>query len=290
MDAADLPMAGGRPGAGLLLKPAHWAEGLAAQAPGLWFEVHAENHTVDGGPRLSALLALRDRHPVALHGVGLSLGGEAPLDAAALDRLARLVSQVRPWLVSEHLAWSVHQGAYAPDLLPLPRDGASLARVVANVDRVQQRLGRRIAVEHPAHYLALPHAVAEPDFLSALVQRTGCGLLLDLHNLVVGAHNLGFDAAAWLDALPGASVLEIHLAGHAGTADDAHGLLVDSHDAPVDAAVWPLLQRFVRAHGPRPLLIERDGRLPAFAVLMAERAEAQAASDASTRSCIEEVA
>ena len=263
------------PSAGLGLKPSHYAEALAAPADGLWFEVHPENYMVAGGPRLRWLEAIRSRHPLSLHGVALSLASDAAPDDAHLARFAALVRRFEPALVSEHLAWSTAQGAYLPDLLPFPRTGEALARIAANVERAQDALGCRIAIENPSHYLALDgHAWDEIDFLAELARRSGCGLLLDVNNVFVSARNLGGSAEAYVDAFPGELIMEIHLAGH--SADPAFGsaLLVDSHDAPVAREVWALYERLVARIGPRPTLIERDGNVPAFAELMAERATA----------------
>ena len=266
------------PSAGLGLKPSHYAEALAAPADGLWFEVHPENYMVAGGPRLGWLQAIRSRHPVSLHGVGLSLAADANPDEAHLARLAALARRVEPFIVSEHLAWSAWRGAYYPDLLPFPRTGEALARICANVGRAQDALGRRIAVENPSHYLRIEaHAWDEVDFLAELARRSGCGLLLDVNNVYVSARNLGASAESYIDAFPGELVVEVHLAGH--TPDPVLGpaLLVDSHDAPVAPEVWALYERLVARIGPRPTLIERDDNIPAFGVLLAERDRAQAA-------------
>jgi hypothetical protein len=259
--------------AGLGLKPQHYAEALAASGPGLWFEVHPENYMVAGGPRLGWLHAIRAQHPVALHGVALSLAADAEPDRVHLARLAALAHRLEPWLVSEHLAWSAWRGAYYPDLLPFPRTSVSLARIAANVSKAQEALGRPIAIENPSHYLRLEdHEWDEIDFLSELARRTGCGLLLDVNNVYVSARNLGASAQAYVDAFPGELVREIHLAGHG--VDQA--LLIDSHDAPVAPEVWALYERLIARIGPRPTLVERDGNLPAFSNLMAERARAEA--------------
>ncbi|HEY9181778.1 MAG TPA: DUF692 domain-containing protein [Gammaproteobacteria bacterium] len=273
-----------QPSAGLGLKPQHFDEALAAPADGLWFEVHPENYMVAGGPRLGWLEAIRARHPLSLHGVALSLAGDAPPDAAHLRRLAALVTRFEPALVSEHLAWSTWEGAYRPDLLPFPRTSEALARIAGNVGRVQDALDRTIAIENPSHYLAIDaHDWDEIGFLADLARRTGCRLLLDVNNVFVSARNLGLSAEDYVDAFPGALVDEIHLAGH--TADAALGaaLLVDSHDAPVDPAVWTLYERLVARIGPRPTLIERDGNLPGFDALLAERARAEEALRAPFR-------
>ncbi len=258
--------------AGVGLKPEHFAAALATNARGLWFEVHAENYMVEGGPRLRWLDAIRTRHPVSVHGVGLSLAADADLDAAHLRRVAALVQRVKPALVSEHLAWSAWRGACYPDLLPFPRTSQSLARVAANVEQLQDAIGCSVAVENPSHYLRIDaHEWDEIDFLSELARRTGCALLLDVNNVYVSARNLRASARAYIDAFPAELVAEIHLAGHSEDPALGEDLLVDSHDAAVAPAVWALYERLVARIGPRPTLIERDGNVPAFADLMAER-------------------
>lgn len=261
--------------AGLSLKPEHYADACGAVADGLWFEVHPENYMVDGGPRLAWLAAVRERRPLSLHGVALSLAADAPPDAGHLRRLRALVDRFEPALVSEHLAWSAWRGAYHPDLLPFPRSRAALERVADNVGRTQDALGRPIAVENPSHYLPLDgHDMSELEFLGELCRRTGCGLLLDVNNVFVSAANLGFDPQAYLDAVPGERVVEIHLAGHEPDASLGADLLIDSHGAEVSEPVWRLYERLVRRIGPRPTLIERDQALPSFAQLMRERRRA----------------
>ena len=263
--------------AGLGLKPEHYEQAEACPAAGLWFEVHPENYLVDGGPRLRSLAAIRESHAISLHGVALSLAADAPPDAAHLRRLAALADRIEPALVSEHLAWSTWRGAYHPDLLPFPRTGEALARICSNISIAQDSLRRRIAIENPSHYLRIDtHEWGEIDFLAEIARRTGCGLLLDVNNVFVSAANLGFSAADYLDAFPGAPVLEIHLAGHSRDAALGERLLIDSHDAPVCAEVWALHERLVRRIGARPTLIERDDKLPAFETLLAERDRAHA--------------
>lgn len=262
---------------GLGLKPEHFDDAVRARADGLWFEVHPENHLVAGGPRLAWLEAVRERHPLSLHGVSLSLAGEAPLDAAHLRRLAALVRRLQPALVSEHLAWSRFAGGWLPDLLPFPRTTRALQRIASRIAQAQDVLGRPIAIENPSHYLRLPgHLWDEIEFLQELARRTGCTLLLDVNNVHVSAHNLGFDAGEWIDRFPAELVSEVHLAGHSTDPVLGDTLLVDSHDAPVAPAVWALYRRFVQRAGARPTLIERDGNVPPFAELLAERATAQA--------------
>lgn len=258
------------PTAGVSLKPQHYAEALACRAEGLWFEAHPENYMAAGGPRLAWLDAIAGDKPISLHGVGLSLAADEAPDKDHLRALRRLVDRCQPMLVSEHLAWSMRRGTYVPDLLPFPRTTAALAFIADNVDRMQNALGRRVLIENPSLYLPLSgHDLSETDFLSALAARTGCGLLVDVNNVFVSAHNLGYAAGAYLDALPAESIGEIHLAGHA---PDAHAdLLIDTHGAPVAEPVWALYRRLIDRIGPRPTLIERDEEIPAFAELMAER-------------------
>ena len=263
--------------AGLGLKAEHYAAALACRSAGIWFEVHAENYFVAGGPRLAWLDAIRREHPLSLHGVSLSLAGAEPVDAGTLARLAGLVRRVEPALVSEHLAWSRQGGIYLPDLLPFPRTAEALATLCTNVCRVQDAIGRSIAIENPSHYLALDgHAWSEIDFLSEIARRTGCSLLLDINNVYVSARNVGLSAERYLDAFPAGRVSQIHLAGHRPDAKLGDSLLVDSHDAPVAAAVWELFDRFIERAGPKPTLIERDAELPPFAELAAERDRAHA--------------
>ena len=263
--------------AGLGLKPQHYDAALACPAHGLWFEVHPENYLVAGGPRLAWLEAIRERHAISVHGVSLSLAADARPDTVHLARFADLVRRVQPALVSEHLAWSFWNGAYHPDLLPFPRTSEALARIADNIAITQDVLKRPIAIENPSHYLAIAgHDWSEIDFLTELVRRTGCGLLLDVSNVHVSARNLGFDAAQYLDAFPPHTITEIHLAGYSQDPHLGAALLIDSHDAPVSTEVWALYERLIRRIGPRPTLIERDGNVPAFDVLLEERARAAA--------------
>ncbi|MBU1375760.1 MAG: DUF692 domain-containing protein [Alphaproteobacteria bacterium] len=261
--------------AGVSLKPQHYADALACRAEGLWFEAHPENYMAAGGPRLAWLDAIARDKPISLHGVGLSLAADEAPDEDHLAALKRLVDRYQPALVSEHLAWSMRRGVYAPDLLPFPRTQAALARIADNVDRMQEVLGRRVLIENPSLYLPLEgHDLGEVAFLAALSRRTGCGLLVDVNNVFVSAHNLGFSAEAYLDALPAEAVGEIHLAGHAPDANA--DLLIDTHGAPVAEAVWRLYGRLIARIGQRPTLIERDDDIPAFQDLMAERERAHA--------------
>jgi uncharacterized protein len=270
------------PTAGLGFKPQHFSEALASPAVGLWFEVHAENYMVDGGPRLAMLEQLRRERPLSLHGVGLSLGSATEPDVDHLAALKRLVDRFEPALVSEHLAWSRFDGRSFPDLLPVPRTNEALACVSANIGRVQDALGREILIENPTHYLPLDqHRWSETSFLRELARRSGCKLLIDVNNVAVGANNIGFDAAGWLLEIPAKLVGEVHLAGHSLDADGEQ--LIDSHDEPVSGMVWSLYEGLVARIGVRPTLIERDGNVPSFAELMAERDRAQAILDGEMR-------
>jgi uncharacterized protein (UPF0276 family) len=260
------------PTAGVSLKPQQYPEALAASAAGLWFEVHPENYMCDGGPRLAWLEAIRERHPLSLHGVGLSLAADEDPASGHLAALKRLADRFEPFVVSEHLAWSHRRGVYHPDLLPFPRSRAAMDRIVSNVGRTQDALGRAILIENPSLYLALKgHEMGEVEFLSELARRSGCGLLVDVNNVYVSANNLGFCAEAYLDAVPAEAIGEVHLAGHAPDAQVGASLLIDTHGEPVSAPVWALYERLLRRVGPRPTLIERDDNIPAFSELIAER-------------------
>ncbi len=264
--------------AGLGLKPQQVAEILATLPDIGFLEVHAENYMVDGGPLHHGLARIREHYALSLHGVGLSIGGVDPLDRLHLDRLAALASRYQPASVSEHLAWSSHGGVYFNDLLPLPWTAATLHRVCAHIDQVQNRLKRTLLLENPASYLEFSSSTfSESQFLAEVVQRTGCGLLLDVSNVQVSSVNHGRDALAYLDGLPLHRVGQIHLAGFAQDRDGAGApLLIDDHGAAVDGAVWRLFARVLAGTGPLPTLIERDNNIPALAVLLAEAQQADA--------------
>lgn len=263
--------------AGIGFKAEHFDDAIAAPAAGLWFEVHAENYMVAGGPRVAMLSALRATRPISLHGVGLSIAGAADPDTGHLRRLRCLVDRFQPFLVSEHLAWSRHGATCFPDLLPFPRSNEALNRIVNNIDITQNALGRQILIENPSLYLALDgHDWSEAAFLSEIADRSGCALLVDVNNVHVSANNLGYDARAYLDALPVNAIEEIHLAGHSIDPVLGSALLIDSHDAAIADPVWALYQHLIDRVGPRPTLIERDDNLPDFATLMIERDRAAA--------------
>jgi hypothetical protein len=250
-----------------------------------WLEVHAENY-MNEGALSEALADLRRDYAVSVHGVGLSLGSAAGLDPRHLARLKVLVARFEPAFVSEHVSWSVGDGIYLNDLLPIPYDDEALAVVARNVERVQEALGREILLENLSHYVGFAHAtMSEPEFLSALVRRTGCGLLLDVNNVHVSAVNMGFDADAYIARLPGGAIREIHLAGHHVARGGEHPFLIDDHGSHVSPEVWHLYRDTIARFGPRPTLIEWDSRLPSLEVLLAEadRVEVMAGAALSRR-------
>jgi len=264
------------PRVGVGLKGEHAAD-IFDNARGVaFFEVHAENYMGDGGAPHALLAKIRERFPLSLHGVGLSIGGAKPLDRTHLARLQRLVALYRPGLFSEHLAWSTHDDVYLNDLLPLPYNETTLARVVAHVEQAQKVLGVKLLLENPSTYLAFEAStMSETEFLSEVVARTGCGLLLDVNNVQVSATNNGFDAFEYLDSFPVAAVGEMHLGGHAEERDaEGSALLVDSHASPVADPVWRLYEYAIERTGPVPTLIEWDNDVPAYSVLAAEAARA----------------
>jgi uncharacterized protein (UPF0276 family) len=246
-----------------------------------FFEVHAENYMGAGGPPHRVLERIRTDHPVSIHGVCMSIGGQEPLDAVHLERFRALVARYEPALVSEHLAWSTHASTYFNDLLPLPYTEATLVRVADHIDHVQETIRRPILLENPSAYVAFSEStMSETDFLGALVRRSGCGLLLDVNNVFVSATNQGFSAVDYLTEFPLSHVGEIHLAGHAEQSDDeGDPLLIDSHDRKVADVVWALFDSVVARLGPVPTLVEWDSRIPEWPVLRAEAEAAQAILD-----------
>ncbi|MCA6100445.1 MNIO family bufferin maturase [Bradyrhizobium australafricanum] len=271
--------------AGTSFKPGHLTAILGAGRQRGFFEVHAENYMGAGGPPHRALEAVRRDHPVSLHGVCMSIGGERPLDKAHLKRFRDLVERYEPALVSEHLTWSTHETTYFNDLLPLPYTEATLARVCDHIDQVQDAIWRPLLLENPSTYLAFTEStMSETEFIRRVAERTGCGLLLDINNVFVSANNHGFSALDYLSDFPLSRVGEIHLAGHAEQLDDEGDLLlIDSHDGPVTDAVWKLFEIVVSRCGPVPTLVEWDSKIPDWPVLKAEAAAAQAILDRHQR-------
>lgn len=267
MDAPHLP-----PRAGLGLKPRHYAEILEGRPDIGFFEVHAENYMGDGGPPHRYLAAIVEHYPLSLHGVGLSIGGEAPLNREHLRRLRSLVDRYKPQSFSEHLAWSSHEETSLNDLLPLPYTSATLDRVIAHVDEVQQVLGRAMLLENPSTYVLFAEStIDEIDFLAAIADRTGCGLLLDVNNVMVSSVNHHMDPFAYVERFPVHAVGEIHLAGYDETTDaTGERLLIDAHASRVSQDVFALFRHTLGRTGPVPTLVEWDNNVPAFSVLADE--------------------
>jgi uncharacterized protein (UPF0276 family) len=267
--------------AGTSFKHEHLASILDEGKQRGFFEIHAENYMGAGGPPHRALEAIRRDHPLSVHGVCMSIGGPEPLDQAHLSRFRALIERYEPALVSEHLAWSTHQTTYFNDLLPLPYNEATLRNVCDHIDQVQDAIWRPLLLENPSTYLAFNESTMdEAEFIRRVVERTGCGLLLDINNVFVSATNHGSSAWEYLSAFPLAHVGEIHLAGHAEQTDDEGDLLlIDSHDGPVADAVWKLYEAVIARCGPIATLIEWDSQIPDWPVLKAEAAAAQAILD-----------
>lgn len=274
-----LPLA---PPVGIGLKPQHMVAVLAladrdrgAPPPIGWVEVHPQNYVHDGGPSLAALLAIAEHFPVSLHSVSLSLGNPAGPIMDELEGLARLAESIAPIRISDHLSWSGGIDDRLPDLLPVPMTMRAMDRLARNIDMVQARLGRSILIENPSRYLAFAgDEMDEPEFIAQLCARTGCGLLLDLNNVIVSANNVGFDAEAYCDAIDPALVGEIHLAGHATEWHADGALLIDDHGSPVGEQCWALYERWIARAGAAPTLIEWDTEVPPFAQLLAEAEQA----------------
>lgn len=263
--------------AGVGLKPEHYEAVLATRPRVGFFEIHAENYMGAGGPPHRYLSRIQEEYPLSVHGVGLSIGSEAGIDAAHLDRLAALLQRYQPASFSEHLAWSSHGGTFFNDLLPLPYTQETLERVCEHIDRVQERLKRRMLLENPSTYVEFAQsALSEPEFISEVVRRTGCGLLLDVNNAFVSCTNHHRDPRAYIDALPLPQAEEIHLAGFAEDRDAAGvPLLIDAHGSPVAEAVWGLYAYALERMGPVATLIEWDNDVPPFERLIEEAHRAE---------------
>ena len=276
------------PGAGIGLRQPHYTQVLAERPPLGFVEVHSENFFADGGAAPAVLREARALYPVSLHGVGLGLGSAAGVDLWHLDRLARLVERIEPTRVSDHACFARAPLApgqpvmHANDLLPIAFTHASLDILSANVSRVQDRLQRSMLVENLSSYLAFDDAdLDEPAFFAQLCGRTGCGMLLDLNNLMVNALNARAAdplaaCCAFVDALPIGIVGELHLAGYHQSADDPEALVIDDHGSRVRADVWALYAHAIERFGAVPTLIEWDTDLPALEVLLGEAAHADA--------------
>jgi uncharacterized protein len=266
-------------GVGVGFKAEHF-DPIVETRPDLgFFEVHAENYMGAGGPPHRRLDAIRERYPLSLHGVGLSIGSPGPLDRTHLQRLAGVAKRFEPVLVSEHLAWSTHEGEFFNDLLPLPYTAETVRRVADHLDEAQNALGRTILLENPSTYVVFAEStMAETDFLREIARRTGCGLLLDINNVFVSATNQGYDPLRYLADFPLSAVGEVHLAGYAEDEDDAGlPLLIDAHNSPVRDPVWTLYAAAIGRIGAAPTLIEWDNDLPAWPALLSEARRAERA-------------
>lgn len=277
--AAAFPRLASLSRAGIGLRAPHQMELLSTPPPIGFVEVHSENYFGAGGRAIHFLEQTRELFAVSLHGVGLSLGSVDALDERHLASLARLVERIDPVLVSDHLCWCSVDGTHTHDLLPLPYTDEALEHIVPRVQAVQERLRRRILLENPSTYLEFAESlVPEPEFLAEVARRTGCGILLDVNNVYVSARNHGFDANAWLDAIPHDFVSEMHLAGHVinriDDCDRGREIVIDTHSRPVAPAVWALYRHAVARFGSQPTIVEWDADLPTLDVLVLEAARA----------------
>ena len=263
--------------AGIGLRFQHHRE-VAEQKPGIdWMEVHSENY-MGGGAALGYLAAIRRDYPISLHGVGLSLGTAEGIDARHLTRLAELVQRIEPGLISEHVAWSVSDGTYLADLLPLPMTEEALDVVCRGVSTMQDGIRRQVLVENPSSYLRYRHStIPEWEFMAAIAHRTGCGILCDVNNIVVSASNHGFDARDYVNNLPARGIGEIHVAGHSiRELGGGRSIRIDDHASRVSGEVWDLLGHAIARFGAVPTLIEWDNEIPGLSTLLDEAAKARA--------------
>ena len=270
--------------AGLCLKPQHYDDILNDQPDVGWFEIHAENYLGAGGAPLHYLEKIRQHYPLSIHGVGLSIGSAGGLDAGHLKRVANLVDRFRPESFSEHLAWSTHDNQFLSDLLPLPYNRQTEDIVCEHIDQVQTCLGRQMLLENPSNYLSLNDSVeSENEFIANVIKRSGCGLLLDVNNVYISAHNCGYSATQYIEQLPLQAVGEIHLAGYStATSVASEPLLIDAHDREVCDAVWKLYAHTISLTGAVPTLIEWDANVPDWSVFLAEMCRADQLLQSST--------
>lgn len=267
--------------AGVGLRHPHIPAFVRERPPAAWLEIHTENYVGAGGPRLRALEKIRQDYPLSCHGVGLSLGSAEGLDDDHLANIKAVIDRFQPGLISEHVSWSVTGGVYLNDLLPLPYTDEALDIICRNIEHAQEALGRQMLVENPSSYVSFKSStMPEWEFMAAIVKRTGCGLLLDVNNIHVSAHNHKFDANAYLDAVPLDKVQEIHVAGHfvqhfADEDGTDRVVLIDDHGTHVEPAVWTLFRRALERIGPTPTLVEWDNNIPELDVLLAEARKAE---------------
>lgn len=264
--------ASGLKGFGLGLRPPHYEEFLSGGIPVDFVEVISENFMLDGGRPLHTLERIREIHPVALHGVSMSVGSADGLDRNYLQRLRALVDRIEPAVVSDHLCWTRIEGFNSHDLLPLPYTREALDLVCIHIAQAQDALGRAMLIENPSSYLDFAQSeMREWEFLAEMSERTGCFLLLDVNNIYVSATNHGFDPLAYLEGIPVDRVRQIHLAGHSQGRD----LLIDTHDQAVCGEVWSLYEKACRLIGPVATMIERDDNIPPLEDLLTELAIAR---------------
>ncbi|MBL4598145.1 MAG: DUF692 domain-containing protein [Rhizobiaceae bacterium] len=264
--------------AGIGLKAQHVAEILETRADIGFFEVHAENYMGAGGLPHVQLTEIRNNYALSVHGVGMSIGGENPIDKEHLARFKAVVHRYEPGLISEHLAWSTHDDVFYNDLLPVPYTSETLSRVIDHVDVVQSALGRQILIENPSTYVIFEQStMSEVDFMGEVAKRSGCGLLFDVNNVFVSTTNHGTSPKEYIDSYPLNLVQELHLGGHAPDEDDAgRPLLIDAHDRKIDHEVWELYKQVLSKTGPLPSLIEWDNDVPEWPVLAEEARRADA--------------
>lgn len=263
--------------AGIGLRVQHHQAVLETKPDVAWMEVHTENY-MGGGAPARYLEAIRRDVPISLHGVGLSLGSAEGIDQTHLERIRRVAERIEPGLMSEHIAWSMVDGTYLSDLLPLPMTEEALDVVCRHVDQMQTYLKRRILVENPSTYVTFRHStIPEWEFMTAVSERTGCGILCDVNNIFVSAQNHGWDASTYLAGLPPTAIGEIHLAGHAvRQLADGKTLRIDDHGSHVSAEVWALYRKALTRFGPQPTLIEWDNNVPPLDILLQESRHAAA--------------
>ena len=263
-------------GFGLGLRPVHYPAileaGSSAESGVDWFEIVSENYMIAGGRPLANLTAIRERYPMIMHGVSMSIGSADPLDLDYLAGLKALAARIEPAMISDHLCWTGIAGLNMHDLLPLPLTEEALDHVCGRIDQVQAFLGRPIAMENASTYVTFgASTIPEWEFMAALAKRTGCRLLLDVNNVYVSAFNHGFTATDYIDAIAPESVAYIHLAGH----ENNETYIIDTHDHPVVDGVWELYAHAIRRFGPVATMIERDDKIPPFGELTAELGRAR---------------
>ncbi len=266
---------------GVGLRSPHIAEIITSQPPIGWLEIHSENYFNPHSLARQQLRQLQSHYPISCHGIGLSLGSTDPLNLEHLQQLKQLITEAKPFLISDHLSWSSVDGQFFNDLLPLPYTEEALDNFCDKVDQVQHALNRQMLIENPSSYLQFQHStIPEWEFLMAVQRRTGCGLLLDLNNIYVSSFNHHFDCQTYLAAIDPTVVQEIHLAGFIRKQLPQGEVWIDTHSQPVSAAVWQLYQQWIRCHGSHtPTLIEWDAEIPSLATLLAEANKAQAIID-----------